>query len=33
MCRRHLTSLENFKLKVVRRTEVEDVRCLKNYTP
>ncbi|KHG26654.1 Deoxycytidylate 5-hydroxymethyltransferase [Gossypium arboreum] len=26
MCRRHLTSLENFKLKVVGRAEVEDER-------
>ncbi|KHF98615.1 hypothetical protein F383_37753 [Gossypium arboreum] len=32
MYRRHLTSLQNFKLKVVGRTEVEDIRYLKIYT-
>ncbi|KHG01144.1 hypothetical protein F383_39174 [Gossypium arboreum] len=32
MCRRNLTSLQNFKLKVVGRTKVEDVRYLKIYT-
>ncbi|KHF99587.1 Rho GTPase-activating 10 [Gossypium arboreum] len=32
MCRRHLTSLKNFKLKVVGRAEFEDVRCLEIYT-
>ncbi|KHG00907.1 hypothetical protein F383_39123 [Gossypium arboreum] len=32
MYRRHLTSLQNFKLKVVGHAEVKDVRCLKIYT-
>ncbi|KHG27400.1 hypothetical protein F383_34585 [Gossypium arboreum] len=32
MCRRHLASLQNFKLKVVGWAEVEDVRYLKIYT-
>ncbi|KHG01055.1 hypothetical protein F383_39171 [Gossypium arboreum] len=32
MCRRHLTSLQNFKLKVVGRAEVDDIRYLKIYT-
>ncbi|KHG27184.1 hypothetical protein F383_33315 [Gossypium arboreum] len=31
MCRIHLTSLQNFKLKVVGRAEVEDVRYLKIF--
>ncbi|KHF98393.1 hypothetical protein F383_37500 [Gossypium arboreum] len=32
MFRKHLTNLQKFKLKVVGRVEVEDIRYLKIYT-